>query len=189
MQTLKMWDPELVPLFPPTTNYFCYFDPRDGRTILEAEKRLLRIAKDQGPFDGAMGFSQGCCLLTGIMEKYRDQLSFRFAVFHCGIRPFKVDEPNEDGSFSSGGSLPQAYEKAESSVAGYIPTLHIPGGGKDRWFEESKLLHDLWKSHDADAHPARYWSHTEGHRLPRSQVANRKIANLFAGLIEEAMMG
>lgn len=45
------------------------------------------------------------------------------------------------------GALPGAksypFTKEESTLAGYIPTLYIVGGEKDRRFEESNRLHKL----------------------------------------------
>ncbi|KZF19524.1 hypothetical protein L228DRAFT_251141 [Xylona heveae TC161] len=60
-----------------------------------AEREILQIAAEEGPFDGILGYSQGATLAAQVLIRYAnenpfaavDEMPFRFAVFINGATP------------------------------------------------------------------------------------------------------
>lgn len=86
-----------------------YYNPLSAQSVLETEESLLELIKEEGPFDGVLGYSAGASLAGQIIcsdfEKHPfkspDERPFRFACFINAISPLKAfrldDEQVQDG--------------------------------------------------------------------------------------------
>lgn len=76
-------------------------DPYD---VLDAERQLLEIALEDGPYDGILGYSQGATfaaqtVIQHIIENPRatiQEMPFRFAIFFNGATPSRVSPLTEE---------------------------------------------------------------------------------------------
>lgn len=139
--------------------------PRE--TVTDAIESILSIIEEDGPFDGLIGFSQGCAVASALLAHYstlhpcEPQTNlFKFAVFICGSRPF-----NYYGS-----------ELLDASVHGQviqIPTAHVVGRN-DPWYKESLGLYSL-----CDGQSAKLYDHGQGHLLPVNQNTTTIVADML----------
>ncbi|KAH8703345.1 serine hydrolase-domain-containing protein [Talaromyces proteolyticus] len=91
----------------PNTPLYGYYDPLRPSSIQQAEDDLLRLIRENGPFDGVLSYSGGTALAAQII--IRDALEnpfrlpgdrpFRFATFINGVTPLKVF-PINDAEFT-----------------------------------------------------------------------------------------
>jgi hypothetical protein len=148
--------------------------PRE--TLTEAIEGVLSIIAEDGPFDGVIGFSQGCAVASSVVAHYSNQHPFepqtnlfKFAVFICGSRPFTYD----------------GTELLDSSVHGQtiqIPTAHIVGR-KDPWYGESLGLYSL-----CDGRSAKLYDHGQGHVLPVDHKTTAIITDMLRYTASKAFL-
>jgi hypothetical protein len=75
-------------------------DPQD---VEDAERQLLQLAIEDGPYDGILGYSQGATLAAQTIIRFDvehpegliQDMPFRFAIFFNGATPSKVFEMSE----------------------------------------------------------------------------------------------
>lgn len=160
--------------------------------------RVLRFAKENGPFDGLMGFSQGSSLAAAVLASQEDgsnELVFSLGILFCGGRPTepgfntrwpkKVNSANSSissglstMSSSSENSSPRSStpssEFSDSLLFGpkvKVPTVHF-AGRKDSMYEETLNLY-----HNADSRNSTLWEFEDGHTIPRTSVETKLMAD------------
>lgn len=124
--------------------FFSYYKfPRgfedSDESMHEAYEMLYDVLEEEGPFDGAFGFSHGGTLLSGFLIHHAktrpcDPPPFRCAVFLNSLPPFRMSMP-------PGG--PGVF-KLDEDLEGYIniPTVNVVGK-KDFVHEFSLMLYGL----------------------------------------------
>ncbi|KAL9932125.1 hypothetical protein V8E36_008897 [Tilletia maclaganii] len=95
--------------------YRSHYDTRTGIGLIKAINRVATFARENGPFDGIMGFSQGAALSAAVLAWQRDnEHLFDFGILMCG------GCPTELGSNSKWTSR---RGSADSTVSGSTPAL------------------------------------------------------------------
>ncbi|OJJ67663.1 hypothetical protein ASPBRDRAFT_78353 [Aspergillus brasiliensis CBS 101740] len=79
-----------------TGPYYCWTRTFDPPSIEDAHGLIAEAIEDQGPFDGALGFSQGAATLASFLLEYAESnpeepLPFRFAIFCSTTIPCSSD--------------------------------------------------------------------------------------------------
>lgn len=126
--------------------------------------------QDGNPFDGILGFSEGASVAASlIFRQYAEKRasSFKFAIFICGVPPFRSD--------SNGIML--ADETAERIS---IPTAHIVGS-KDLGYLGSKVLYSLCHQPSASI-----FDHRGGHTIPWDLASTQGIAKEIRLVVERS---
>ncbi|KAF2794880.1 DUF341 domain protein [Melanomma pulvis-pyrius CBS 109.77] len=130
----------------------------DAESILQALRRLELYIAEEGPFDGAIGFSQGAALLSTYLIKLGQQqpvkiLPFRCAIFFSAACPYDA-LALEDGLIKHG-----KPDTGKPLIR--LPTAHI-WGRKDAGYKiESETLCSMCDSNLRDT-----YVHGEGHEIP-----------------------
>ncbi|KAH8681663.1 serine hydrolase FSH [Xylariales sp. PMI_506] len=75
--------------------YYKFWDDATIPSIRVSHEWLSKILEQRGPYDGVMGFSQGCSLISSFLmyrQWYEPELPppFKFAMFICGGMPLSV---------------------------------------------------------------------------------------------------
>jgi len=150
---------EGIAMFYPDRDYFEWFlrEDRDNKPTSEEHKKLaptgleqsykkvLKILRDEGPFDGILGFSQGAGMVSRIARLRQDKEIaddlFRFCILIGGV---------------------PAYELEERSLRDPIllPSLHIVGLADDL-LPLSRRLHNMFQTGTGTL-----LEHSEGHNIP-----------------------
>lgn len=85
-----------IPLFydPP---YYAFYDGSDTKSIRASHDWLKAKLDCDGPYDGALGFSQGCAVVSSYLlyhQRHHPELPLplKFAMFICGGIPLQVLE-------------------------------------------------------------------------------------------------
>lgn len=128
-------------------------------TKTNTQKEIEDIKKymaENGPFDGAMGFSQGAMMIMALMLEHQFLNPFEPALFQVAI-------------FFCGGLVPELKQLVDNGLKIKVPTAHILGGKKDSMYEESLRMRDA-----CDKHLRSEYEHNEGHCIPRK--SNQVIA-------------
>ncbi|KAH8880113.1 hypothetical protein GQ53DRAFT_755370 [Thozetella sp. PMI_491] len=81
-----------------------YFNMLDAADVLETERQVLEIARDDGPYDGILGYSQGATLAAQTVIRHildnpecsPSARPFRFAIFFNGATPSRIWEMAEE---------------------------------------------------------------------------------------------
>lgn len=81
-------------VYPPP--YLAYYKSPVPEDVQDAIEYVEGILDDEGPFDGVLGFSQGCCVAAALMferqKRKNDHEPFRFGVFIGASLPFNADD-------------------------------------------------------------------------------------------------
>lgn len=147
---------EIKAFYPSGDTYFSYYGITSD-SISQALSQLHRYIREEGPFDGIIGFSQGAVLIsTYLIQLSQEQpdkpLPFRCAIFFSASRPF-------DTRLLTEGQV----KWIEPSVNGpllRLPTTHI-WGTNDIHQEEAKVLCSMCDESLRDI-----YIHGEGHEIP-----------------------
>ena len=110
---------------------------------------LKAYIAENGPYDGAMGFSQGAQMIAGLMLEHQSLHPFEPALFQVAI--FFCCPMNQD----------QKQLVAEG-LRIKTPTAHILGGRKDATYDESLKVMDFF-----DKETRAEYEHNEGHSIPQ----------------------
>ncbi|KAF2650361.1 DUF341 domain protein [Lophiostoma macrostomum CBS 122681] len=154
---------EIKSLYPSSDAYFTYFLP-DSTSILRAIEQLDQYIAEEGPFDGAIGFSQGAGLLSTYLIKLSQEspqapLPLKCAVFFSAASIFSLRELAE-------GRVKLLDPQIEGQVPLLsLPTAHIWGQKDEKFDKESKLLSLL-----CDKRLRHIFVHGEGHEIPSSRA-------------------
>ncbi|KAL8815026.1 MAG: hypothetical protein Q9223_005801, partial [Gallowayella weberi] len=122
-----------------------------------------------GPFDGVLGFSEGCSVVASLMLRRaaRGQTPlFRFATFFCAISAFRFDEHG-------------AILADECPERINVPTLHIVGA-RDPALLSSMTVYNL-----CDRDSAVLYDHGKGHTIPWGS-ATKMIVDGFRQTLQRA---
>ncbi|PYH45330.1 putative DUF341 family oxidoreductase [Aspergillus saccharolyticus JOP 1030-1] len=123
---------------------------KPGEDLARAIAYVQQIIDKEGPFDGVMGFSQGCALASAMIMQHASTSNtplFKLAVFICGAAPFD----------------PAGMELVEPTPGSYpitIPTTHIVGK-QDALYPHSMKLYRL-----CDPTKAEFYDHGSRHLVP-----------------------
>lgn len=159
--------------------YYSYYKfPRsfsdDDTSMLEAYDLLYEIIKEDGPFDGILGFSHGGTLASGFLIRHakmypNDPPLFRCAIFLNSLPPFRMN-PGEEPVI-------------DSDLDGYIniPTVSV-GGAEDGLLEYSRALHRL-----CDSSRSLWIMHSKGHDVPTDKKNVAVMAAAIRKLSVEAL--
>ena len=142
-------------------------------SILEAYEMLEEVIEEEGPFDGAIGFSHGGTLISGFLIHHAktrpyDPPPLRCAIFFSSLPPFRM-EP---------GGKPQI----DPGLDGYlnIPTVSVVGTN-DFVYESSLALHNL-----CNPNISSLVTHTSGHDIPRDPANISAISRTVRRMLTEA---
>jgi predicted esterase len=130
---------------------------------MEAYDMIYEAIKEDGPFDGILGFSHGGTLAAGFMAHHAaqnpyDAPLFRCAIFFNAILPFQMTD--ED--------TPIWGEEVEGRIK--IPTLHVMGRN-DFVYNYSLSLYNL-----CDVELSNILVHDKGHEIPSDGKTVTKMA-------------
>ena len=200
---LTVWN---APFAPPTDvdkfwqgPYRMHYDTQTGIGLSRAISRIEAFAREHGPFDSIMGFSQGAALAAAVLSWQRDSGEsplFRSGVLMCGGRPTELGSnarwpdrrrSSVASSTGSGASTPSLSSLSSASTPRSlspgpdyvepaaapklcVPTAHF-AGKKDAMYEETLNLFL-----NADPDTATLWQFDEGHTIPRSSDSTRQMA-------------
>lgn len=143
-----------------------WFEDLD-RSLLYMEAELRRL----GPFDVAVGFSQGATMLTIFAAwslQMRRQQWWRLAVCFAGVRVHGIN------------ALPLFEDAAGRTKLVPIPSIHIAGTSDPIYYETIELA-KMYKPHPRSCAAARIvLEHDGGHRFPHP----RKFMLLYASLAQ-----
>lgn len=128
--------------------------------VKNAFENVYRVIKEEGPFDGVLGFSQGASCLTGFLIHHQapppQSELFRFAIL-----------------FSTSGIPEWDMEGKEPGMIG-IPSLHVCGEGDKEWFEESKAVVERCEKGSAEL-----IAHKGEHAIPKDKA---NVDAIIAGI-------
>lgn len=124
-----------IPLFYPEP-YFSFYPEKSIASVHSANEWLQRKLDTDGPYDGLMGFSQGCAVISSYIlyhQKNSPQkpLPFKTAIFICGGVPLGVLE-------DLGVTVPQEMhdldEKTRVGLATAAAAINsMSSNGESRW--------------------------------------------------------
>jgi|SRR3569833_1201918 len=135
---------------------------------------LYKVIKEQGPFDGFIGFSQGAVTTMALLLHHAEThpedpptTLFKFGVlFSCPYIP----DFDQDGVKVTWGRVK-------------IPTLHIAGETDELWFEGSKRTYEK----NCEEGTATLIVHPGGHIVPKDKPTVEKILTAMGHLMDKAM--
>lgn len=127
--------------------------------------------KSEGPFDGAIGFSQGAALIALLLARGDFPLPFSFAVFICGGPPF------DEESLRDGEELRYVDVSPQAGIL-KLPTAHLIGA-QDKDLQECLKLVNVCRE---DMRVV--FDHGGGHQVPTQP---RGITESMAEIIQKVM--
>ncbi|CAI7646617.1 unnamed protein product [Penicillium glandicola] len=146
--------PEIRHFYPASDEYFSYHN-YTMEDMNKALNDLQTYIDEEGPFDGAIGFSQGAGLIATYLlrwsyERPGDPLPFKCAIFFSGGSPI---DPMALGA----GTL-QWMKTSDSQIS--LPTAHM-WGAKDHLHEDAERLFAI-----CDDRKRTIYLHSQGHEIP-----------------------
>jgi hypothetical protein len=164
----------------PFYNHYAREPNSPGETLAQAFEHTLQAMRDQGPFDGVIGFSQGAALACSMLatmkgKKTGDGLEeplFKCAVFICAAEPF-------DGR----GMRPLRDRDGADAGAGVlvdVPTGHILGR-QDELVEQAEGLCSI-----CEPTKAVVYDHELGHKVPFDWGRTEKMVGVVEEVIRRA---
>lgn len=144
-------------------------DPVTNEGMKEALENLKKIIVEDGPFDGALGFSQGGAMVMALLFDHHNTQPLIQPLFQVAI------------IFNSG--MPQVLQAiAPKEGFGSVPTAHIIGTKDYLYHESVQLMNACTKN-------SRFvYEHDEGHAIPRKPILTVGIANVVHRAIETARL-
>ena len=128
---------------------------------------------DGDSFDGVLGFSEGASVAASlILRQFAETRtsSFKFAIFICGIPPFRWDSKG----------IISADETTERIN---IPTAHVIGS-KDPLYQGNRVLYNLCHQPSASI-----FEHHGGHAIPWDYVSTQGITKVIRAAIQRSQSG
>ncbi|KFY81216.1 hypothetical protein V499_00042 [Pseudogymnoascus sp. VKM F-103] len=144
---------------------------RDPESVTKASlsqsiENIKEYVAENGPYDGAMGFSQGAAMVMALLYDHQAKQPFspppfQVAIFLCGGMPEPLRQLCPDGL-----KLP-------------VATTHILGGKKDYLYGETLQLRDACST----AFRAEF-EHNKGHSIPRKPELTASMAKAITQSID-----
>lgn len=143
--------------YPASDTYFTYCH-QTAESIAGALAQLDRYVKEEGPFDGAIGFSQGASIIASYLlqqskEHPTEPLPFQCAIFFSSARPF-------DTSSLTDGPVRWAEPEADRPLL-RLPTAHLWGSEDSEYREGCQLLCAMCEDSQREV-----YIHGLGHEIP-----------------------
>lgn len=152
--------------------YFSWYPLPDTATnIQQGVDSLKEYIAENGPYDGAIAFSQGAQVLMGLMLEHQLQHPFEPALIQVAI-------------FLSGVMSKEQKQLVAKGVKIRVPTTHILGGKRDWQYEESLEMRDA-----CNRNTRTEYEHDEGHCIPRKRENVVAIANAVGKSVYRASYG
>lgn len=153
----KSYLSEIKAFYPAKDTYFGYFKPT-AEGVSRALALLEAYIEAEGPFDGAIGFSQGAALISTYLLKWASEhpgrpLPLQCAIFFSASRPLDIDALRI-------GELKWAESDPDKAML-LLPTAHIWGAQDDKFQDQCKALSSL-----CDEARREVYIHGEGHEIP-----------------------
>ncbi|KAF2686892.1 DUF341 domain protein [Lentithecium fluviatile CBS 122367] len=148
---------EIAGHYPSGDTYFGYYTS-DSESILQALDRLEVYIAEEGPFDGAIGFSQGATLLSTYLIKLGREQPGRIPPFRCAIF-FSAAQPHDIIALADG-VLKGVEPDAEGPLI-RLPTAHMWGHKDTTYRTESEILCSMCEPSLRDT-----YVHGQGHEIP-----------------------
>lgn len=197
---------EYKSIYPPP--YLSFYTAPYLEDLEDAKDYIRETIDDQGPFDGIIGFSQGCALAASMMlEDSPMSEIFRFGVFFCASLPFNKDDlggkerwdlarkSQNDPMGEFAGELELSYcptypEGLEAVIHGRfhpartpetffsVPVLHVIGK-QDPFAKQSRLLSEM-----SEQNGSMVFEHGTGHEMPRNVGEKARIVEMISELID-----
>ncbi|KAL8668762.1 MAG: hypothetical protein Q9168_006620 [Polycauliona sp. 1 TL-2023] len=171
---------EIKGFYPAEDEYYDYFDPKNAASVLLALSQVESYIKEEGPFGGVLGFSQGATLAASYLAQLEHRHTsepppFRCAIFLCGGIPF-------DPQALDRGEV-RFIDPRESGAIFALPTASI-------WSRNDQVLPGMSQKLDglcADMYKNVY-TYDEGHNIPgpRSKEAVQGCVRAIRRTIEQA---
>ena len=137
--------------------------------VKAAFEHVYRLIKEEGPFDGVLGFSQGSSCLSGFLIHHEmppaQEDLFKFAIL-----------------FSTSG-IPEWDTEGRELGMIRIPTLHVCGEADREWVEDSKAV--VSRCQNAEE-TAELIVHKDGHAVPKDRPTVDTIMRGIKRLLERA---
>lgn len=133
--------------------------------IQQAIGSIREYIAENGPYDGAMGFSQGASMVMALLLDHQAKHPFQPPLFQIAI-------------FFSGG-MPEPLKELSQGLKLSISTAHILGGRKDWLYHESLELANVCKK-DLRVE----FEHNEGHSIPRKPEMTASMAGAIRRSID-----
>ena len=137
--------------------------------VKAAFEHVYGLIRDEGPFDGVLGFSQGSSCLSGFLIHHEtppaQEELFKFAIL-----------------FSTSG-IPEWDTDGKDLGMIRIPTLHVCGEADKEWVEDSKAV--VGRCENA-AETAELIVHKDGHAVPKDRPTVDAIIRGIKRLVERA---
>ncbi|RAL11049.1 uncharacterized protein BO97DRAFT_406551 [Aspergillus homomorphus CBS 101889] len=150
-------------------------DKQPGEDLARAIEYVNQIIAREGPFDGVMGFSQGCALASAMIiqhaQNHQEPL-FKLAVFICGASPFDQSGMELIEPPAAGGEYPIT-----------IPTTHIVGK-QDSLYPYSMRLYGV-----CDPAKAELYDHGSRHLVPFDVKNTEAMIAAVEASIRRVMLG
>ncbi|KAJ5180540.1 DUF341 domain protein [Penicillium capsulatum] len=150
---------EIKPYYSSRDTYYSYARPT-AESHARALAQLQRYVDEEGPFDGAIGFSQGAALVSTYLIQHRqtrpgESLPFRCAIFFSASRPFDV-AGLAVGILRWAAPLGSGAEPVLN-----LPTAHIWGTKDVQYRDESEFLRSMCNPVGRET-----YIHGGGHEVP-----------------------
>jgi Serine hydrolase (FSH1) len=150
--------------------YFSWYRlPETATNIRHGIDDLKAYIVENGPYDGAIGFSQGAQMLIGLILEHQSLHPFEPALFQVAI-------------FFSGVIPQEQRQLVAKGLKIRVPTAHILGGKKDFAYEGSLQLRDVCHKDIRTE-----YEHGEGHCIPRKLELVVAITNVIRKSIYRAI--
>jgi Serine hydrolase (FSH1) len=150
--------------------YFSWYPvPDTAANIRQGMSDIKDYIAENGPYDGAIGFSQGAQMLMGLILEHQLLCPFEPPLFQVAI-------------FISGAMSQEQKQFVAQGLKVRIPTAHILGGKQDFVYEDSLKLRDA-----CDKNTRAEYEHDRGHCIPRKPDLVAAITNAIRKSIDRAI--
>jgi predicted esterase len=165
---------EIKTVFPADDNYYTYYT-EDPETIKRAVADLSDFVKEEGPYDGLIGFSIGAALAAALimsdsmLKSSRDlqQPIFKVAIFFSSTAPINSVVYYESGI--------RRLIREEDGTLIHIPTAHIWGRNDTSWAKESQEVANVCASE-----MRHIFVHDGGHEIPGGKDRTGVLGSVHA---------
>jgi hypothetical protein len=150
--------------------YFSWYPLPDTETNMrQGVEDLKEYIAENGPFDGAMGFSQGGGMIMALMLEHQSLHPFEPPLFQVAIFICSAMTHEQRQLFAEGIKI-------------RAPTAHILGGRKDFAYQLSLNLRDACEKDTRTE-----YEHNEGHCIPRKMELVVAMTNTMRKSIYRAI--
>jgi predicted esterase len=139
--------------------------------VKNAFEYVYKTIEEEGPFDGALGFSQGASCLTSLLLNHEREGRgpqadlFKFVVLFSTSGTPEWDVEDKDGA------------KVR------IPSLHVCSEADAEWFEDSKAVVRRCEEGSAEL-----VTHGGGHAVPKDRPSVNRIIKGIEGVLDRAKL-